>query len=43
MKNVGVVLAYGVTNIDLTRNNDFADTRLKVKLQGPSAFLKARF
>ena len=43
VKNVGVVLAYGVTNIDLTRNNDFADTRLKVKLQGPSAFLKARF
>jgi len=43
VKNVGVVLAYGVTNIDLTRENDFADSRLKVRLQGPSAFLKARF
>lgn len=43
VKNIGVVLAYGVTNIDLTRENDFADSRLKVKLQGPSAFLKARF
>lgn len=43
VKNVGVVLAYGVTNIDLTRENNFADTRLKVRLQGPSAFLKARF
>jgi hypothetical protein len=45
IKNVGVVLAYGVTNIDLTReNNSFVDSsRLKVRLQGPSAFLKARF
>ncbi|BEP43700.1 hypothetical protein GmRootV15_42890 [Variovorax sp. V15] len=43
VKNIGVVLAYGVTNIDLTRENDFAESRLKVKLQGPSAFLKARF
>jgi len=43
VKNVGVVLAYGVTNIDLTRDNEFADSRLKVRLQGPSAFLKARF
>lgn len=43
VKNIGVVLAYGVTNIDLTRENDFADSRLKVRLQGPSAFLKARF
>ncbi len=39
VKNVGLVLAYGVTNIDLTRSsNDAVDTRLKVKLQGPSAF-----
>jgi hypothetical protein len=43
IKNVGLVLAYGVTNIDLTREADFADSRLKVRLQGPSAFLKARF
>lgn len=43
LKNVGVVLAYGVTNIDLTRDSSLADTRLKVRLQGPSAFLKARF
>ncbi|OAK63967.1 hypothetical protein A3K87_15285 [Variovorax paradoxus] len=43
VKNVGLVLAYNVTNIDLTRDADFADTRLKVRLQGPSAFLKARF
>ncbi|MDH6165889.1 hypothetical protein M2282_001017 [Variovorax boronicumulans] len=43
VKNVGVVLSYGVTNIDLTRDSDFADSRLKVRLQGPSAFVKARF
>jgi hypothetical protein len=43
VKNVGLVLAYGVTNIDLTRSADFGDARLKVRLQGPSAFLKARF
>ncbi|WP_269759299.1 hypothetical protein [Variovorax sp. E3] len=43
VKNIGLVLAYGVTNIDLTRDTNFADTRLKVRLQGPSAFLKARF
>jgi hypothetical protein len=44
VKNVGVVLAYNITNIDLTRSNsDSLDTRLKVRLQGPSAFLKARF
>ena len=43
VKNVGLVLAYSVTNIDLTREGGFADSRLKVRLQGPSAFLKARF
>ena len=43
VKNVGLVLSYGVTNIDLTRSADFGDARLKVRLQGPSAFLKARF
>ncbi len=43
VKNVGLVLSYGVTNIDLTRDAGAADARLKVRLQGPSAFLKARF
>jgi len=43
VKNVGLVLAYGLTNIDLTRESGSADSRLKVRLQGPSAFLKARF
>ena len=43
VKNVGVVLAYGLTNIDLTREGTDAGARLKVKLQGPSAFLKVRF
>ncbi|MFM9926638.1 hypothetical protein VLK31_26885 [Variovorax sp. H27-G14] len=43
VKNIGLVLSYGVTNIDLTRDAGAADARLKVRLQGPSAFLKARF
>lgn len=43
VKNVGLVLAYNITNIDLTRDNSSLDARLKVRLQGPSAFLKARF
>jgi len=43
VKNLGVMLAYGVTNIDLTRESGSADSRLKVRLQGPSAFVKARF
>ena len=43
VKNVGLVLAYNITNIDLTRDNNSLDARLKVRLQGPSAFLKARF
>lgn len=43
VKNVGLVLAYGVTNIDLAREISTAETRVKVKLHGPSAFLKARF
>jgi len=43
VKNVGLVLAYGVTNIDLARESSTAETRVKVKLHGPSAFLKARF
>ncbi|MDH6593511.1 hypothetical protein M2165_003400 [Variovorax sp. TBS-050B] len=43
VKNVGVVLAYGVTNIDLERESRTAETRLRVKMHGPSAFVKARF
>jgi hypothetical protein len=43
VKNIGLVVSYGVTNIDLTRESNNADSRLKVRLQGPSAFLKARF
>ena len=43
VKNVGLVLAYGVTNIDLARQSSTAETRVKVKLHGPSAFVKARF
>ncbi len=43
VKNVGVVLAYGATEIDLERQNRTTETRLKVKMHGPSAFIKARF
>lgn len=42
VKNLGVVLSYGLTDIDLTREGS-ADARLKVRLQGPSAFVKLRF
>jgi hypothetical protein len=41
MKNVGVVLDYGLTDIDLRRDSNNA--RFRVKLKGPSAFLKVRF
>lgn len=41
-KNVGVVLDYGVTDIDL-RREDSNNARFRVKLKGPSAFLKVRF
>ena len=45
VKNVGVVLSYGVTEIDL--RSDFGSSgttgQLKVRLQGPTASLKARF
>ena len=43
VKNVGLVLAYNVTNIDITRDSGTADARLKIRLQGPTASLKARF
>lgn len=42
IKNVGVVLDYGMSQIDLTRD-DAIDVKLKLKLQGPSAFVKVRF
>ena len=41
LKNVGVVLDYGLTDIDLHR--DDSNARFRVKLKGPSAFLKVRF
>ena len=41
MKNVGVVLDYGLTDIDLHRDSNNA--RFRVKLKGPSAFVKVRF
>jgi hypothetical protein len=44
--NVGLVLSYGVSEIDLRHDFGSGGTttgRLKVRLQGPSAFLKARF
>ncbi|MBW8721945.1 MAG: hypothetical protein JF626_08785 [Polaromonas sp.] len=41
MKNVGVVLDYGITDIDIHRDSN--DARFRVKLKGPSAFLKVRF
>jgi hypothetical protein len=45
IKNVGVVVSYGVSEIELKRDFDALSStgRLRVKLKGPSAFLKARF
>jgi hypothetical protein len=43
VKNVGLVLAYGATHIDMARETSTAETRVKVKLNGPSAYIKARF
>jgi hypothetical protein len=45
IKNVGLVLSYGVSQIDLRRDIDgiSSTARLKVRLKGPSAFVKARF
>lgn len=42
LKNVGVVLDYGMTQIDLRRNNA-NNAHIKVRLNGPSAYLKVRF
>ncbi len=42
IKNVGVVLDYGINQIDLTRE-DTITVNINAKLQGPSAFVKVRF
>ncbi len=42
VKNVGLVLDYGMTDIKLHRN-DTSAADLRIKLVGPSAFVKVRF
>lgn len=42
VKNVGLVLDYGTSKINLIRQ-DVVDLNLKFKIQGPSAFLKVRY
>ena len=42
VKNVGVVIDYSMSQIDLTRE-DAIDVNVKLRLQGPSAFVKVRF
>jgi len=42
LRNVGLVLDYGMTHIDLTRDGN-SNANLKIKLKGPSAFVKIRF
>lgn len=42
IKNVGVVLDYSMSHFDLTRD-DAINVNFKLKLQGPSAFVKVRF
>lgn len=42
VKNVGLVLDYGMTDINLARN-DASNSQLKIRLVGPSAFVKVRF
>lgn len=41
-KNVGVVLDYSMSQIDITRDASY-ETNLKLKVQGPSAFVKVRY
>ena len=41
-KNIGLALDYGIQKIDLRRDSD-RDSALRIKLAGPSAYLKARF
>jgi hypothetical protein len=42
VKNVGMVLDYGLTQINLNRM-DTVDVNFKLKVQGPSAFVKVRY
>lgn len=42
LHNVGLVLGYGATDVDLQRDEGGID-RLRIRLRGPNAFLKARF
>lgn len=42
LKNVGVVLDYGITDIDLTREGG-NHAHFRTRLKGPSAFVKVRF
>lgn len=42
LKNVGLVLDYGKSKINLNRQ-DVVDLNLNFKIQGPSAFLKVRY
>lgn len=42
MKNVGLVLDYGIQRIDIRRDST-RDSDVRIKLIGPSAFVKARF
>lgn len=42
VRNLGVVLSYGATHIDIKREGR-AEARIKTRLQGPSAFIKLRF
>jgi hypothetical protein len=42
MKNLGVVLDYSMSQIDITRDATY-ETNLKFKVQGPSTFVKLRF
>ncbi len=41
-KNLGLVLDYGIHKIDLRRDSE-RDSALRIKLAGPSAYVKARF
>ncbi|HEY0060657.1 MAG TPA: hypothetical protein VGC21_00975 [Telluria sp.] len=41
-KNIGLALDYGIQKIDLHRDSD-RSSEVRIKLAGPSAYLKARF
>lgn len=42
-KNIGVGAEYAATRINLKRNDDGDEARLKVNLQGPAVYLRLRF